>query len=54
MILPPQSQPVIRTWSPPPVPKQTILTLPDGRRMTLCEAVYRGEPTHRDPLRCVR
>jgi len=54
MILPPQAPPVIRTWSPPPMPKQTIVTLPDGRQMPLCEAVYRGESTHRDPLRSVR
>ena len=54
MTLPPQAPPVIRTWSPPPVPKQTIVTLRDGRQMPLCQAVYRGEPTHHDPLQSAR
>ena len=54
MILPKQSPPIIRTPCPEPTPRQTLLTLPDGRQMPLCEAVYSGQTTHRDPLRSVR
>jgi hypothetical protein len=54
MTLPNQSPPIIRKPCPPPTPRQTIITLPDGRQMPLCEAVYRGESAHRDPVRTVR
>jgi len=47
MILPPQSPPITRKPTCPPRPRQITVTLPDGRRMGLLEAVYRGEPTHR-------
>ena len=54
MLIPKQSPPVIRQTSPQPKAKQTIVTTPDGRRMTLLQAIYQAETMHHDRSRSVR
>jgi hypothetical protein len=54
MILRPQSPPIILRRILTATPKHTIVTTPDGRRMTLCEAIQRGESLHHDRFRSVR
>jgi hypothetical protein len=54
MILPQQSPPITRRPSPLATPRHTIVTTPDGRRLTLLCAIHRGESLHHNSLRSMR
>lgn len=54
MLIPPQRPPIILKPKSTANPMHAIVTTPDGRRMTLCCAIYRGETMHHDRFRSLR